>query len=259
MSGLGDQVAAVPGVDDVESAGGGTDVLQAQQHGADARAEEAVLVPVPAVRAAPDVPGPDPDRGPVAQLARWEPELLVWNMWVDWAAGARYAAKWIRPRVSANHLRLTESRCTGPGRHALRSRVPSLRAGDGRRGRDRADPFLPLLPAQWVPRHAAPGRIGRRLQDLAAPRALRRQAIGSGRAAPVSGCSRDDPLMRLSGHVGDPLVVGVIVEHDGGVGVGDRGEHQIRDRGPVLSTQGQRGHDVRYVLLGGWGHVQVGK
>src|SRR6266511_3616400 len=50
MSGLGDQVAAVPGVDDVESAGGGTDVLQAQQHGADARAEEAVLVPVPAVR-----------------------------------------------------------------------------------------------------------------------------------------------------------------------------------------------------------------
>src|SRR6266511_1284516 len=96
MSGLGDQVAAVPGVDDVESAGGGTDVLQAQQHGADARAEEAVLVPVPAVRAAPDVPGPDHDRGPVAQLARWEPELLVWNMWVDWAAGARYAAKWIR-------------------------------------------------------------------------------------------------------------------------------------------------------------------
>ncbi len=96
MSGLGDQVAAVSGVDDVESAGGGTDALQAQQHGADARAEEAMLVPVPAVRAAPDVPGPDPDRGPVAQLARWEAELLVWNMRVDWAAGARYAAKWIR-------------------------------------------------------------------------------------------------------------------------------------------------------------------
>jgi hypothetical protein len=45
----------------------------------------------------------------------------------------------------------------------------------------------------------------------------------------------------------------------GRVGVGDRGEHQVRDRGPVLPVQSQRGHDIDQVLLGQRGHMQVGQ
>jgi hypothetical protein len=32
--------------------------------------------------------------------------------------------------------------------------------------------------------------------------------------------------------------------------MGDRGEHQVGDRGPMLPAQRQRRHDVHQVLLG---------
>jgi hypothetical protein len=61
----------------------------------------------------------------------------------------------------------------------------------------------------------------------------------------------------LTGDAGNALVVRVVMEDDGGVRLGDRGEHQVGDRGPMLPTKGQGAHDVDQVLLGGRGHVQI--
>lgn len=63
--------------------------------------------------------------------------------------------------------------------------------------------------------------------------------------------------MWLAGDCGDALVVGVVMEHHGGVGLGDGGEHEVGDRGTVLPAEGQCGHDVDQVLLGDRIHVQI--
>jgi transposase len=88
-----------------------------------------------------------------------------------------------------------------------------------------------------------------------APRRSEKHALGAPDAS-VTGSAGDDPFVRLAGDVGDALVVRVVVEHDGGVGLGDGGEHEVGDRGSVLPAEGQRGHDVDQVLLGGRVHVQ---
>src|SRR5579875_2564709 len=72
----------------------------------------------------------------------------------------------------------------------------------------------------------------------------------------VPGSARDNPLVRLSGYPGDDLEVMIVVQHNGSVSLGNRGEHDVGNWTAMPSRGGEELHGSDDVLLGGRCHVQ---